>query len=52
MARRGSDYEIAAGTAEMAAAAKQLNLARQLRQLRQPRQLEPGMLGRVGDLLA
>lgn len=49
MARRGSDHEIAAGTAEMAAAAKQLNLARQLRQLRQ---LEPGMLGRVGDLLA
>ena len=46
MARRGSDYEIAAGTAEMAAAAKQRNLARQLRQL------EPGMLGRVGDLLA
>ncbi len=46
MAARGSAYPIAAGTAEVAAAAKQVNLASRARQL------EPDMLRRVQGLFA
>lgn len=46
MVQRGSDYQLDAGTGEVAAAAKQLNLANR------SRQLAPGMLREVAGLFA